>query len=406
MVPPPTRDMGNGKEGYMPLDRHDLLRRVSAALADVDHPRTGRDVLSGGQVRGLEADDEGAVRFQFVLSADDPGKLVKAARAAVEAVHGVARVKVDVKLPQTLQAQAQPQGRARRRHAQPAQARSGPARSAPPGSVPMPTPEPETIRSLISHVVAISSGKGGVGKSTVAANLAAALADSGLRVGLLDADVYGPDIPLLFGEHGKPRVTGARGQEKIVPLEAHGVRLMSIGFLLEEEQPAIMRGPLISGILRQFLEQVEWGELDYLIVDMPPGTGDAQLSLVQTVDVDGAVMVTTPQDVSTGDVRRAIRMFERVKTRVLGVIENMSGFACPHCGHDVDIFGHGGGQRLAKAVNVPLLGTVPLDPAVRVASDAGVVTALSAPDSAAGRAFREVAEGVVAEVGGAAPARG
>lgn len=380
----------------MPVDRDELLRRVSVALAEVKHPRTGDDVVSGGQVQELAADAEGTVRFRFVLTKEDPGTLVRETRAAAEAVDGVAGVKVDVTLPQTLQAQAQ------QRHARPAAGQAAPARSAPAGSVPMPTPEPERIRSAIGHVIAVSSGKGGVGKSTVAANLAAALAHSGLRVGLLDADVHGPDIPILFGERGKPRVTGARGEEKIVPLEAHGVRLMSIGFLLEDEQPAIMRGPIISGILRQFLEQVEWGELDYLVVDMPPGTGDAQLSLVQNVDVDGAVMVTTSQDVSTGDVRRAIRMFERVKTRILGVVENMSGFACPHCGHDVDIFGQGGGRRLADDVDVPLLGTVPLDPAVRIASDAGVVTALAAPDSAAGRAFHEIADGMVAELAGLA----
>jgi ATP-binding protein involved in chromosome partitioning len=224
-------------------------------------------------------------------------------------------------------------------------------------------------------------------------------------VGLLDADVYGPDIPLMFGEKRRPKVTGARGEEKIVPLDAHGVRLMSLGFLLEDEQPAIMRGPLVSGILKQFLEQVEWGPLDYLIVDMPPGTGDAQLSLVQTVDLDGAVLVTTPQDMSTADVRRAIRMFERVRTRILGVVENMSGFACPHCGTHVDVFGRGGGRRLAEEMQAPYLGEVPLDPEVRLAGDAGTPTTLSSPQSPAGRAFAEVAERVIAAVGARAARR-
>jgi ATP-binding protein involved in chromosome partitioning len=265
--------------------------------------------------------------------------------------------------------------------------------------VPAPTPD-DALVANIGHVVAVSSGKGGVGKSTVAANLAAALAAMGRRVGLLDADVYGPNIPLMFGEKRKPRVTGAKGAEKIVPLEAHGVKLMSLGFLLEDEQPAIMRGPLVSGILRQFLEQVEWGELDYLIVDLPPGTGDAQLSLVQTVNIDGAVLVTTPQEVATGDVRRAARMFERVNARVLGVIENMTGMTCPHCGGLIDVFGTGGGRLLADDLHLPFLGEVPLDPRVRRAGDDGVPTAVALPDSTAGAAFHAVASRVAEAVDG------
>jgi ATP-binding protein involved in chromosome partitioning len=228
----------------------------------------------------------------------------------------------------------------------------------------------------------------------VSANLAAALAMEGHAVGLLDADIYGPNIPLMFGEERRPQVTGPKGQEMIEPLEAHGVRLMSLGFLLEKDQPAIMRGPLISGILKQFLEQVAWGPLDYMVVDMPPGTGDAQLSLVQTIDLDGAVMVTTPQEVSTGDVRRGVKMFERVNTRVLGIVENMSGMSCPHCGEIVDVFGTGGGERLAAEMKLPFLGRVPLDPAVRTAGDEGRPTVLSAPDSGSGKALREVARAI------------
>jgi ATP-binding protein involved in chromosome partitioning len=240
-------------------------------------------------------------------------------------------------------------------------------------------------------VVAVSSGKGGVGKSMVATNLAAALAASGLAVGLLDADIYGPNIPLMFGEQRRPRVTGEKGHERIEPLQAHGVRLMSLGFLLEKDQPAIMRGPLIAGILKQFIEQVEWGKLDVMVVDMPPGTGDAQLSLVQTIDLDGAIMVTTSQDVATGDVRRGIKMFERVNTPVLGVIENMSGWHCPHCGEPADIFGQGGGERLAEEMGVPFLGRVPLDAAVAMAGDRGQPTVLSAPEAPAGKALRALA---------------
>jgi ATP-binding protein involved in chromosome partitioning len=191
----------------------------------------------------------------------------------------------------------------------------------------------------------------------------------------------------MFGVDSRPNVTGEKGKELIEPLEAHGVRLMSLGFLLDKEQPAIMRGPLISGILKQFLEQVNWGPLDLMVVDMPPGTGDAQLSLVQTIDLTGAVMVTTPQEVATGDVRRGVKMFERVNTRVLGIVENMSGLVCPHCDEIIDVFGSGGGEALAEEMAIPFLGKVPLDPAVREAGDRGAPTVVGAPDSEAGVAL-------------------
>ncbi len=365
------------------IDRNEIVARVRHALAGVVDPRSGTGVLESGHVQEIDVAEDGRVTFAFRLGPEDPGTLVREARAAVEAIEGVSKVKIDVQLPTA--APEKPRGRGLR-----------------PGSVPAPTPDPRLVEG-IAHVVAVSSGKGGVGKSTVAANLAAALARRGQRVGLLDADVYGPDIPLMFGETRRPKVTGEKGQEKIVPLEAHGVKLMSLGFLLDEEQPAIMRGPLVSGILRQFLEQVEWGPLDWLVVDMPPGTGDAQLSLVQIVNVDGAVLVTTPQAVSTSDVRRAVRMFERVNTRVLGIVENMAGLTCPHCAGTIDVFGMEGGRHLAEAMNVPFLGSVPLDPDVRVAGDAGVPTAVAAPDSAAGVAFAEVAAAVLSAAGDAIP---
>ncbi len=301
----------------MNAESNQILRRVAAALTGVIHPNTGEDVVSSGRVRELQVGEDGTVRFRFVLQADDPWNLVRQARAAAKGVEGVTKVKIDIALPANVAPRPAGQGHGK-----------SPLR---PGSVPAPTPNPDLLRE-VEHVVAVSSGKGGVGKSTVASNLAVALAAEGFRVGLLDADIYGPNIPLMFGEKGKPAVTGGKGAEKLEPLHAHGVKLMSLGFLLEEEQPAIMRGPMISGILKQFVEQVEWGALDYLVVDMPPGTGDAQLSLVQTVKVDGVVMVTTPQEVSTGDVLRVIKMFERTHTRVLGVVENMSGFVCPCCG--------------------------------------------------------------------------
>ena len=264
--------------------------------------------------------------------------------------------------------------------------------------MPAPTPQPGVLPG-VGHVIAVSSGKGGVGKSTVAVNLAAALAHSGKRVGLLDADVYGPNVPLMLGEKRKPRVTGGKGTEKIEPLEVHGMIVMSLGLLLEDAQPAIMRGPMISGILKQFIDQVQWGELDCLIVDMPPGTGDAQLSLVQTVNLDGVVMVTTPQDVSTSDVHRAIKMFERVNTPVLGLVENMSGFTCPCCGESYDIFGKGGGRTLAEAAGVAYLGEVPLEVGVRASADAGTPIVLSAPESPAAQALTAIAALVVERLG-------
>lgn len=355
-----------------------ILRRVAAALTQVVDPRSGEDIVSTGRVRELQASDEGLVRFRFALQPEDPGSLVRQARAAAEAVEGVAKVKIDVALPAAVGAQARPQPR-------------GAARG--PGVVPAPTPAPNLLPS-VGRVIAVSSGKGGVGKSTVAVNLAAALAAEGMRVGLLDADIYGPNVPTMLGERRRPRVLGTRGAERIEPLEAHGVRMMSLGLLLDESQPAIMRGPLISGILKQFLEQVEWGELDYMVVDMPPGTGDAQLSLVQTVNLDGVVMVTTPQDVSTGDVRRGIKMFERVNAPVLGIVENMSGFVCPCCGTSYDLFGRGGGRALAEEVGLPFLGEVPIEVSVREGGDAGHPVVLAAPDSAAARALRDIAREV------------
>jgi len=343
---------------------------VLKALSAIPRNADGGDLVAAGVVRNLEVGEDGQVRFSIQLGPDDPGSLVKTARSAVEAIPGVAGVKVNVQLPSTAAAPA-----------------SGGRRPLQPGSVPAPTPRPGLLPT-VGHVVAVSSGKGGVGKSMVAANLASGLAAQGFRVGLLDADIYGPNVPRMFGETRRPPVSGPKGSERIEPLVSHGVRLMSLGFLLDEEQPAIMRGPLIAGILKQFLEQVSWGELDFLVVDMPPGTGDAQLSLVQTIDLDGAVMVTTPQGMSTGDVRRAIRMFERVNTRVLGLVENMTG----------EIFGEGGGEALAGEMGVPFLGRVPLERGVREAGDAGVPTLLRTPDSPAGQALSLVIEAVLGEL--------
>ena len=389
---------------------------VTRALGGVLNPVTGEDVVSGGQVAGIEVDDAGGARFVFSLRKGDPGTLVRRARAAAEAVDGVSSVKVNVQLPQTPGAAAKADAAkadAAKTDAAPGTAasspRSGsgappgtvpgrsPGRGLRPGSVPAPTPQPGVL-SGVARIVAVSSGKGGVGKSMVATNLAAYAASRGLAAGLLDADIYGPNIPIMFGEERRPSVTGAKGSEMIVPLEAHGVRLMSLGFLLEREQPAIMRGPLIAGILKQFMEQVSWGRLDLMIVDMPPGTGDAQLSLVQTVELDGALMVTTPQKVATGDVRRGVKMFERVNTRIVGIVENMCGFRIPGSAEVVDLFGRGGGEDLAGELSVPFLGRIPLDLAVREAGDRGMPTVLSAPASRAGRSLAAIGDRLLASL--------
>lgn len=362
-------------------------------MTRVINPATGKDVVGGGQVRDIAVDCSGKATFVFSLHKGDSGFLVRQARAAAEAVEGVSAVKVNVQLPQSGPAAARPPAPSPPRPGpRPRRAPTespGPKRGLQPGSVPAPTPQPGILAG-VRRIVAVSSGKGGVGKSMVATSLAAYAASRGLAVGLLDADIYGPNIPTMFGEARRPSVTGAKGFETIVPLEAHGVRLMSLGFLLEREQPAIMRGPLIAGILKQFMEQVSWGRLDLMIVDMPPGTGDAQLSLVQTVDLDGALMVTTPQKVATGDVRRGIKMFERVNTRILGIVENMCGFRIPGSDEVIDLFGRGGGEDLAQELSVPFVGRIPLDIEIRRAGDMGRPTVVAAPHSPAGRALEEI----------------
>ena len=257
----------------------------------------------------------------------------------------------------------------------------------------------------IRNVIAVASGKGGVGKSTTAVNLALALALEGARVGLLDADIYGPSQPRMMGLQGERPVS--RDGRRIEPLEAHGVRVISIGFLIEEEQPMVWRGPMVTQALTQLLGDTNWGELDYLIVDMPPGTGDIQLTLSQRVPVSGAVIVTTPQDIALLDARKGLRMFQKVSIPVLGVVENMSTHVCSRCGHEEPIFGAGGGARMAGQYGVALLGAVPLDIRIREETDAGRPTVIAEPDGAIGRAYLEIARRAAARLAaaaGAAPA--
>jgi ATP-binding protein involved in chromosome partitioning len=358
-------------------DERELVKQEAMALRSIVDPKTGKDIVASGSAMELRAESPGKVGFVLLTGPDDPAELAEQARAVAESVEGVEAVSMEVRAGGS---------RAGRRLPVMGQGGGG-GGGGEPGSMPA-APTPDVVQG-VRRVVAVSSGKGGVGKSTVAANLAVALARRGARVGLMDADVYGPNIPIMFGVYSRPGITA---DEKVVPIESHGVKLMSIGFLLDEDTPAIWRGPIVMGIIRQFLQQVEWGELDYLIVDMPPGTGDAQLSLVQLVRVDGALLVTTPQAVATADVLKGIKMFERVEVPVLGLVENMSGFLCPHCGERTDVFGRGGGHKLAATAGVPFLGEIPLGAAVVEAGDSGQPTVASAPDSPEAQAFLGLAD--------------
>jgi ATP-binding protein involved in chromosome partitioning len=249
----------------------------------------------------------------------------------------------------------------------------------------------------VKNVIAVASGKGGVGKSTTSVNLAMALSHTGAKVGLLDADIYGPNVPLMMGLKEKPEVTGTEGH--INPVLRFGIKLMSIGFFLDERKPVIWRGPMVHGAIQQFLRDVDWGELDYLVIDLPPGTGDAQLTLSQRIPISGAVIVTTPQEVALADAVKGLKMFQEVKTSILGIVENMSGFVCPGCGERHDIFGTGGGARTAAQHEVPLLGEIPIEPAVREGGDTGRPVVVAAPDSAPAQAFRHLAARVATRLG-------
>ena len=363
-----------------------MQARIAAALRAVTNPRTGLDVVSSEMIRDIGLAVDGRVRLTILLAAEDPASLVRTVRQALEAVEGVRDVRVDVKDPsQAKQPAAAPVPAPQGGRTLPVMGQEPQSRRA---AVPAPTP---VEYPNLGRVLAVSSGKGGVGKSTVTTNIAVALARRGARVGIMDADIYGPNIPRMMGVDEAPPVVNNR----IKPLEAHGVKLMSLGFLVERDQPAIWRGPIVMKIVTQFLRDVEWGELDYFLVDMPPGTGDAQLSLVQATHVHGAVIVTTPQPVATGDALRGARMFQRVSVPVLGVVENMSWLECAGCGTRTPLFGSGGGRALADELGVPLLGEIPLYQPVRAGGDDGVPIVLSEPESAAARALEDAARRVV-----------
>lgn len=361
-----------------------LTARVSAALQQIVNPRTGEDLVSSEQVANIGVTLEGKVRLELRLASADDATLARTVRQVVEKVDGVTAVHVDVR--DAVQVVVTPDAAPSR------QPRTLPVMSQPSSAQAPSAPQPIAYPHL-GRIIAVSSGKGGVGKSTVTVNLAVALAQQGKRVGILDADIYGPNLPLMLGVNAPPAVEN----EKIVPLEAHGIKVISLGFLIERDQPAIWRGPIVMKIITQFLRDVDWGQLDYLFVDMPPGTGDAQLSLVQAAKIEGAVIVTTPQEVAVGDALRGAKMFERVGVPVLGIVENMSWFESPDTGKPMAIFGSGGGQRLADELGVSLLGQVPLYPPVGEGGDTGRPIVMADPSCSAAKRLVEVASKLTAK---------
>ena len=335
-----------------------MLDALRSALSTVIDPDLHKDLVSLNMVRNLRIEG-GVADFDLVLTTGAcPVKqqLEDQCRAAALSVTGVTRVEVRV------------------------------SAEVPKG------PRGEDILPGVGHVIGVGSGKGGVGKSTVTVNLACALAAAGARVGLLDADIYGPSIPTMMGINHQPLVK----DKKLVPLERHGVKMISMGFLLEERQAVVWRGPMLVGALKQFLTDVAWGDLDYLLVDLPPGTGDIQLTLAQNTRMTGAVVISTPQAVALADVRRSVSMFQKVNVPILGIVENMAEFVCPACGHVEAIFGHGGAEDEAALLTLPFLGRIPLEPSIRKAGDDGTPVTIANAGSASGRAFRTLA-GAVAQ---------
>ena len=348
---------------------------VLAALRSIKDPDSQQDIVSLGLVRDL-AISEAEVAFTLAFTSQAPAAKVamhSSASRVVRELPGVATVQVKM-------------GSGGQARGAPAAAPQGHAHGAPAA------PAAENLIPEVKHTIAVSSGKGGVGKSTVAVNLAVALRGMAAGVGIIDADVYGPDIPMMLGSRGKPGMFDNR----IIPVEAHGLKMMSIGLLVNEREPLVWRGPMIHSFIQQMLRDVMWGALDYLIFDMPPGTGDAQLSLSQVIPLGGVVMVTTPQDVALLDVRKAIGMFQRLNVPILGIVENMSHFVCPHCKGKTAIFGDTGGRRVAEEYGVPLLAQIPLDPETRVAGDQGTPITIRKPESPQAEAFRALAQ-VVAD---------
>ncbi|MEM8961884.1 MAG: P-loop NTPase [Acidobacteriota bacterium] len=346
---------------------HELKDQVTKALRDVSYPGMSRDIVSFGFVRSLEVDDAGRVEVVLEMSTHNPEAAEQVRREAALAAAGVEGVEA-VNVALEMQRPARP--------ARTQQAAMSQAVDLVPG---------------VKHIVAVASGKGGVGKSTVASNLAVRLAHMGKKVGLLDADIYGPSLPTMFGITEKPQLDG----ETLLPFERYGVKVMSLGFILEIDTPVIWRGPMVVKALEQLLGDVRWGDLDLLIIDLPPGTGDAQLTLTQRVPLAAAVIVTTPQDVALIDARKGLAMFRKVNVPVAGIVENMSGLCCPHCGEVTHIFKSGGGERTAEVLGTDFLGSIPLDPAVVDSGDTGEPIVERDRKGVHAEAFGVVAQGVL-----------
>jgi ATP-binding protein involved in chromosome partitioning len=341
--------------------------QILEALKTVKFPGLSRDIVSFGFVKDVQIDG-GDVAFTIHFQTENPGagqQIARDAEAAARRVDGVTNVRVKLDVAP--------------RHA------AGPAGGA-----------QEALLPGVKYKIAVASGKGGVGKSTVSTNLALALRDLGYTVGMLDADIYGPSQQMMLGINGHPQIDET--DEKIMPMENHGVKTMSLGLITDPDTPVIWRGPMVMKALDQFLTDVKWGELDFMIIDLPPGTGDAQLTMTQKVPLSGAVVVTTPQDVALIDARKGLAMFRKVNVPVLGIIENMSYYICRHCGEREEIFGHGGGHRTADMLGVPFLGEVPLDPKVVVGGDSGEPIVVLDPASTAAQAFRDIARSIVQQV--------
>ncbi|MDB5403641.1 MAG: ATP-binding protein involved in chromosome partitioning [Acetobacteraceae bacterium] len=365
----------------------DALR---AALRAIKDPASGRDIVTAALVEAIEV--RGGLVQATLLTDRAHAAAMEPVRREVEALlmrqPGVTNAKAILTAHKSSTAPASPAGHGPGGHSHAAPNRGAPSPGAP-GGKPLLLPD-------VKAIVAVASGKGGVGKSTVAVNLAVSLVRQGHKVGLLDADIYGPSLPRMVGLNRKPEVRG----DKMIPLQAWGLSCMSIGFLVDEETPMIWRGPMVMGALEQMMGQVEWGALDILVVDMPPGTGDAQLTMAQRVALTGAVIVSTPQDIALIDARRGVRMFEKTKVPVLGLVENMSFYCCPNCGHRADIFGHGGAKTEAARLGTEFLGEIPLLLDIRVAADAGTPIAASAPESDAAKAYGALAARVWEKVSG------
>jgi ATP-binding protein involved in chromosome partitioning len=365
-----------------------LKERVLDALKHVKGPNLSDDIVSLGLVSEVVIRG-GKVYFAISVDPVRASELEGLRRAAEQAVKELPGVEaVAVTLTADREAGSPPAG------GNGARARAAPASPVARGAAQAARHRTGAIPG-VANIVAVASGKGGVGKSTTAVNIALGLQASGLKVGVLDADIYGPSMPRLLGIKGRPQQIAG---DKLAPMEAYGLKVMSMGFLVDEETPMIWRGPMVMSALSQMLKDVAWGELDVLVVDMPPGTGDAQLTMAQQVPLAGAIIVSTPQDLALIDARKGLNMFRKVDVPVLGIVENMSTFVCPHCGSATDIFAHGGAQSEAKRLGVPFLGEVPLTLAIRETSDAGKPVVASDPKSAAAEAYRAIANAAWAEL--------